>query len=199
MRVPSNVRRFLAYLVDSMFRGILWAPVWVSFTIQGWQGNEVFLSWFLILGCAFLSYSYDVLSLFYFQRTVGKLMLGMKVVSRYSPTASLSFAQSTLRPLVDRLDFFFGHSLRAFSFLRLDRTHPSDWLAETRVVSFLGESQKSRRPLVFLLCLFWFGFSEFVENYQLVQRMEIQPRGILISTESVFDSDSAHFEFTMSQ
>lgn len=197
MRVPSNLRRFFAYLVDSIFRGLLWAPVWVSFTIQGWQGKEVFLSWSLIVGCALLSYSYDVLSLFYFQRTLGKLMLGMKVVSSHGSSASLSFAQSFLRPLVDRLDFFFGLSLRAFSFLRLDRTHPSDWLAETRVVSFLGESQRNRRPIVFLFCLFWFGFAEFAEKYQLVQRMTIQSSGLLISTESVFDSDSAEIKFTM--
>jgi uncharacterized RDD family membrane protein YckC len=182
-----------------MLRAFLWAPVWGSLTIQGWQGNEVFLSWSLIFGSALLSYSYDVLSLFYFQRTLGKFMLGMKVVSRNSPTASLSFAQSFLRPLVDRLDFFFGLSLRAFSFLRLDRTHPSDWLAETRVVSFVGDSQKSRRPFVFLFCLFWFGFAEFAEKYQMAQRIEIQASGILISTESVFDSDLAEIGFTWQQ
>lgn len=184
MKVPSNIRRLLAYVVDSCVRGLLWSPVWFSFFMQAWQRSEVFVSWFLILGCAFLSYAYDVLGLFFFQRSLGKLMFGMKLVSVSFPDRGLTLSQALLRPLVDRFDVFFGLSLRAFSFLRLDRTHPSDWLAETKVVSFFGEAHKARRPVLFLMCLIWFGFAEFAENYHLVQSARFEKDGIWIQTES---------------
>ena len=128
-------KRLGAYLVDHCIIGLFFLPV----TLQSWQSylgwGYIQVQWKWVLICFALQFSYRWLFLKLLGATLGHLLFGLRLVSLHG-NGSLTWLQSLLRILVDHLSFFFGEALKVLIFLRFDRTHLSDWVAETRLVQF---------------------------------------------------------------
>jgi uncharacterized RDD family membrane protein YckC len=176
-------RRIAAFLIDSLIVLLCFAPVWIqmlgSYLREG--ALIVPLSW---LGMSLLlQLFYKWLFLYFLGGTLGKLMMGLRVVPSAHPDQDLGLFQSLLRVLTDALSFFFGQALRALALVRLDRTHVSDWVAETRVVQLAPRSHPPTRHWVLALIVILISFSnQFHRAYQLVQNSE------LVDGEIIFDA-----------
>jgi uncharacterized RDD family membrane protein YckC len=127
---------------------------------------------------------YKWMFLFFLGATFGKWLFGLRVVPALHPSASLGLMQSLLRVLTDDLSFFFGQALRALALVRLDRTHVSDWVAETRVVQFSKPGRSLRRHWILALLVMVFSFwSQFQSVYRLFLIMDIKAGEVVFSTQ----------------
>jgi len=127
----------------------------------------------LLIFCFLLQFFYQWLFLRYLGGTLGKLIFGLRVVNKANG-GGLSFIQSFLRVLTDQLSLLFGHAHRVLVFARFDRTHLSDWVAETQVrqTSPREDHPKRNIPVALILALY-FAVSGFYQAYQIVQRTEL--------------------------
>lgn len=134
---PSTWRRFLAHFIDQAYVSILQLPVWIKISMDYIHHEQLRVHWSHLLYLILVSFLYEVLSLSFFSTTLGKSQLGLKVISREKKgdDDSVRWDQAILRALTSRLSFFFGWSIYALAFLKINRTHLADWLAETQVVS----------------------------------------------------------------
>lgn len=176
----STWKRLFAYWIDSIIAGFFFAPMWIPF-IKGviYQDEVIFLSWSLILACVVFRISWDVACLYFLSATPGKLLLGLKVISLENATGRLSLLQCFLRVLADQLSFFFGLAPRALAFLRLDRRHVSDWLAETKVVQKIPREKAPERRVVLAVVLVVFAlFGRMVEVYRMFQQITVSASGV---------------------
>ena len=174
----STWKRAFAYWIDSLISGIFLAPMWVPF-IKGmiYQDEVVFVSWSLIALCLGFRLVWDMACLYSLTATPGKLILGLKVISVSG--APLSNLQCVLRVLADQFSFFFGIAPRAVAFLRLDRRHVSDWIAETKVVqSQPRETPPQRRVVLAVFLIFFAVFGRMAEVYRLFQRVTVSASGV---------------------
>lgn len=142
---PSTWRRLLAQSFDNIYVGILQLPVWTVIAVDFFRSDIIRIHWSHLVYLILVSLLYDILSLYFFSATLGKWQCGLKVISRESNNGStaVSLEQAILRVLVSRLSFFFGLSLYALAFLKINRTHAADWVANTQVVG-LKERQRPR-------------------------------------------------------
>lgn len=188
MHTPGMLRRILAFVIDSWIAGLFFAPVWIQLLASMLQFGqlEVDLSWVLI--CFLMQFAYSWLFLYFLGGTLGKLLLGLRVVPRSSPTDPLGLFQSFLRVLTDQLSLFFGQSLRALALIRLDRTHVSDWVAETRVIQLKPSGFHARRHVILALLVALVSLvTQFQEAYRLVQSVELtEGRFVLLESETEF-------------
>ncbi|UYL07956.1 RDD family protein [Bdellovibrio sp. SKB1291214] len=142
--VPSTWRRFFAVLIDQAFLSICYFPFFSAFYNVWFSETDVELNLFQ-LGMMFLIPAlYEAVSLMLISATPGKWLLGLKVVPCNDPSADLDYTQCLLRPLTSRLTFFFSWAIYALAFFRYDRTHLSDWVAETRVIQFKPRNTRTR-------------------------------------------------------
>lgn len=139
------------------------------------------MPWSWLVVCFFLQFCYRLFFLQLVGGTPGKLLLGLRVVPRGNPAKALDWGQSFLRVMADHLSFFFGPGLFMLALLRFDRTHVSDWVAETRVVQLLPRLSPPRRHVFWglFLCLY-FSVTGFMSVYRLVQMSEISPSSVKI-------------------
>jgi hypothetical protein len=94
--------------------------------------------------------------------------------------------QSFLRVLADGLSLFFGLAPRALALLRLDRTHVSDWVAETRVVQLAPQTMLMRRHWAVALIVVWISFfSQFSRVYQSLQSVDFEDGRIFLDLDSL--------------
>lgn len=126
--------------------------------------------------------------------TPGKMLMGLRLVSRYqgyamNPTTAemdsgspeLTLVQVLLRVLADSLSIFVGDSLKALIFFRLDRTHVSDWIAETRVVQTIPRNHPPRRRWIIGSLLFVILLKNgILKSYYLFKESEVQQGKIYI-------------------
>lgn len=178
METASTGRRVMAFLVDSIIGTLFMIPVWVQLLFSYFSGGlergalAVEPRWILLSGL--LIFFYRWLFVFFLGGTIGKLLTGLRVISVHNPTESLGLFQSFLRALTDGLSLFFGQSLRALAFLRYDRTHVSDWVAETRVVQFVPRKRLPQRRVwlaIFLVLIsFWDAFQGI---YMIIHRVHL--------------------------
>lgn len=134
--IPSTWRRLMAKGVDSVIRFVFYLPFAKPFFLLFFSDEKVtisLLSFFIIF---MIPAVYEFIFLVTMQATPGKWLMGLKVVPFYDVSAKLDWRQCVLRPLVERLSFFFSLAVYATAFFRYDRTHMADWVAETRVVQF---------------------------------------------------------------
>ena len=69
---------------------------------------------------------------------------------------------------------FFGLGLKVLAFLRFDRTHISDWLAETQVVQVdMLRPLPKRRPILALSLFFLLSFESVFNFAELLSRAKI--------------------------
>lgn len=139
--IPSTWSRLFAHGIDQMISLVLYIPFAGLVLKLLLSEEDVFLSLPQLLALFLLPAVYEFVFLVLMQTTPGKWMFGLKVVPFSNPTEPLKWTQCLLRPLVSRLSFFFGWAIFATAFFRYDRTHVSDWVAETRVIQ--NEPRKS--------------------------------------------------------
>lgn len=166
-------RRLIAYSLDSVVVGLCFLPVWIQLLGSYFQNQALTVNPVWILLSVLLQLFYKWLFLYFLGGTLGKLLLGLRVVPIHEPEKGLGLMQSFLRVLTDSLSLFFGHSLRAVALLRLDRTHVSDWVAETRVVQFSHPRSPTKRHWILAIGIMVFSFiNQFQSLYHLVQRVQ---------------------------
>ncbi len=150
--VPSTWRRLLAVLIDQIFISICYLPFYRALYNVWFTEADVELNLFQLLMLFLIPALYETVSLMLIAATPGKWIMGLKVVPAHNPQEELDYAQCVLRPLTSRLSFFFSWAIFALAFFRYDRTHLSDWVAETRVVQF--KPRNARAGIRWVLGLF---------------------------------------------
>lgn len=142
--IPSTWRRLAAKGIDSLLRSVFYLPFVKSFFLLVFTDEEVTVS----LGRLFIMFIvpaiYEFVFLILMQATPGKWMMGLKVVPFGNASEHLDWRQCVLRPLVERMSFFFSFAVYALAFFRYDRTHLADWIAETRVVQLSPRHSKTK-------------------------------------------------------
>ncbi len=188
MNTASTWRRVIAYWLDSMVGGLCLLPFWIQF----WGGmlfeEKVHIDWRWLIVALLLNLFYKWSFLYFLGATLGKLVMGLRVVPSSGESEDLGLFQSFLRVFTDGLSFFFGLAPRALALLRLDRTHVSDWVAETRVVQ-LGPQRSliARHWVVALMVIIVSFFSQFSNLYQSLHFIEFENGQIIF--------DLAAFEY----
>ncbi|WP_413557190.1 RDD family protein [Bdellovibrio sp. HCB209] len=134
--VASTWKRFIAQGIDQIFLLVCYVPFATLFYQVYTSDTDIYVSLFQLFMLFMVPALYEAVSLMVAQATPGKWLLGLKVVPNHDPTQPLEYSQCILRPLTSRLTFFFSWAIYALAFFRYDRTHLSDWVAETRVVQF---------------------------------------------------------------
>ena len=181
--LASWPKRITAYAIDSALIWLSLLPLWLQLITTYFSKGEPTLTWNWLLAGLLLVLFYQWLFLYFLGGTIGKLIMGLRVISIH-PNQDLGLFQSLLRVLSNALSIFFGEALRALAFFRLDRRHVGDWVAETWVVQFqpLGHFPKRHWLLGSVIFLFTFTTS-FHDIYTLVQNVE------LVGDQIIFDAD----------
>jgi uncharacterized RDD family membrane protein YckC len=156
-----------------MVSGLCLLPFW----IQLWGGmlfeDKVQVEWRWLIVALLLNLFYKWSFLYFLGATLGKLVMGLRVVPSSGQSEDLGLFQSFLRVFTDGLSFFFGLAPRALALLRLDRTHVSDWVAETRVVQLGPQRALISRHWVTALFVIVVSFSsQFSNLYQSLRYIE---------------------------
>lgn len=178
-------RRFLAFGLDSFIAGLCFLPAWIQLFGSWIKSQTLAVDWnWIALGLT-LQLFYKWLFLYFLGGTLGKLLFGLRVVSIHHPEQGLGLLQSLLRVLTDYLSIFFGHSLRVLALMRLDRTHVSDWVAETRVVQFAKPTAPTQRRVVIAVLIMVFSFSsQFQSLYRAFQTVYFEDGQFVIESDN---------------
>lgn len=173
--VAKNWRRIWAYFFDSIVMSACAFLLWLESAMFAKSLEDPTLAGYSLYAIAavFIFYFfYHWLFLYFLAATPGKLLMGLRVVPKNkSAEQGLGLLQSFLRVLADQLSWFFGHGLRMLVLMRLDRTHVSDWVAETQVVQIAPRRDPVRRHVFWalVLCLGLSSWS-FMKIYGQFQR-----------------------------
>lgn len=170
METANTFRRVLAFLIDSFISGLCFLPVWIQLLGAYFTTGvlKVSVPWLLV--GLLLQLFYNWMFLYFLGGTVGKLIFGLRVVPSADPSRDLGLFQSFLRVVTDALSLFFGQALRALALVRLDRTHVSDWVAETRVMQFKHRRSPPIRHWILAGLIVVFSFlNQFERIYLTVQ------------------------------
>lgn len=157
MSVGGTRERLSAKLLDQL---VVLALLWPAFGASLWlvEGqSRLWLSWPYLLYFVGVPLAYESLSNWFFGRTVGKWVFGLRLASYHGPERELGFGACLVRALAERLSFYFSWAVYAPGWLRRDRRHLADWIAGTQVVFENGRALESgRRPILALLGLLFF-------------------------------------------
>jgi uncharacterized RDD family membrane protein YckC len=178
----STYKRFFAFHLDGFFVFFLWTPVWIQIVGSLVKTGEMHVSWKWLLISFALQFFYKVVFLKFAGATLGKLIMGLKVIPKYAEGQDLGWSQSLIRVLADHLGFFFSFATYALAFIRHDRTHLSDWLAETRVVQKNPRKKNTkRRWLLAIGLVVYFLISGFYSSYFLIQNLSWTTQGVSLN------------------
>ncbi len=181
--VASWPRRIAAYVIDSGLTWLCLAPIWIQLAGTYFTQGASVLDFRWALSGVLFALFYQWMFVYFLGGTVGKLLLGLRVrsIHRNQP---LGLMQSFLRVMTNSLSIFFGDSLRALAFLRLDRRHVGDWVAETWVVQETPLAQFPSRHWVLGGLMFVLIFTSSLKNcYHVLQNVEV------VGGQIVFDAD----------
>lgn len=152
--VAATGRRVQAFFIDEFLRLLAFVPWWIA---MGWQMptmETVQLSWGWLSLCYGFHFSARVVCLRLVGATPGKFVMGLRLVGR--DQEKLEWSQALLRTLTDDLSAVLGLATRVLAFIRFDRTHLSDWIAETRVVQLKPRASIVHRRWAVAVFLFVF-------------------------------------------
>ncbi|MBN8537046.1 MAG: RDD family protein [Deltaproteobacteria bacterium] len=154
---PSTWKRLLARFIDSGVIFILQLPVIYLFFIDFLRTEEVKIHWAHVVYFFAVRISYETFSVAFFSATIGKKQMGLTVISRnnFVGDKQVHLDQAFLRSLVSQLSLIFGWSLFVTAFLKYNRTHIADWVADTQVLS---KTPQSVRPKIRWVLAFGFIF-----------------------------------------
>lgn len=132
-----------------------------------------------------LQFAYRWLFLYFMGATLGKLMMGLRVVS-FPDEGPLTLMQSLIRVLTDGLSLFFNEGLRVLGLIRFDRRHVADWVAETQVRQRHPREHppRPRWVLAVILCVY-FSLTGFLSAYSLFQRSIWEHDGVVLHLRDV--------------
>ncbi len=185
--VASTWRRGLALGVDSSLHSLLFAAFLQAHRTGIFSSAPVWIPYFKLLGFFIWFFAFQFSCLYWVGATPGKLLMGLRVVDRHSGAGLLAM-QAFLRVLSDSLSVFLGFGPRALAFLRFDRTHVSDWVAETQVRQFTPRSSYPRRRVALgLLLFFLLSWSGLRARYQQFIRLDWKPDGVVLSRSTQGD------------
>ncbi len=173
-------RRVFAWVIDSSLSSLFYLPIWVQLGFLLGPTTQHTLSLSLLLLCFALQFCFRWMVLYFLAASPGKLLFGLRVVNAHEPESPLGLTQSFLRVLADHLSLFFGDALRILAWFRFDRTHVSDWVAETRVVQDWPRKRiPRRRILVASLGFIFLLQSGWSQAYFLFRRIDYK-NGVLV-------------------
>lgn len=154
---PSTWKRLLARFIDSGVIFVLQLPVIYLFFIDFLRTEEVKIHWAHVVYFFAVRVCYETFSIAFFSATIGKKQMGLTVINRNSLVGGkqVHLDQAFLRSLVSQLSLIFGWSLFVTAFLKYNRTHIADWVADTQVLS---RTQQSVRPKIRWVLAFGFIF-----------------------------------------
>lgn len=172
--VASTWKRLFARSVDGAISYVFFIPVGLnvvwSFFAKG--SFDIRLNVFLL--CWLMAFLYEVVFVWLFGATIGKWLFGLRVVHATSSTRRPSLIQSALRNLANQLSFFLSWAPFCVAFLRYDRRHLADWLAETRVVQSTPRLVPPRIRWIVGPLLIWFLAQSGLENSRhFLRRLEL--------------------------
>lgn len=144
IHLPSTWNRLWAYSIDKTIMSLFLLPVVLAKVRLFLSGAPVFISLWTLVYIMLVPMIYEFLFLLFFQRTPGKWLFGLTVVPRFHADEPLHWTRCLLRALTSRLSIFFAIAPFALAFFKYDRTHLSDWVAETRVVQNKTRSERPR-------------------------------------------------------
>lgn len=171
--IPSTKRRILAGAIDQI---IIMVPAILIFypNIKAlFNTSEIKINIFVLVVVVAGQFLYFFVSYLLMEATFGQRLVGQKLVTLSGE--KLAGVQVAIRVLCDQLSVFFSYGLFCLIFFRFDRTHLSDWLAETKVVQ--DEERKTpavRRIIVCILLTSYFCVDGFHNFYNMVHQTEIQ-------------------------
>lgn len=187
--VASTWRRLTAQAVDSVLRILFYLPFAKAFFLLVFTDDEVRISLGSLLIIFLIPAVYEFIFLMLMQATPGKWLMGLKVVPFSNAAEKLTLAHCVLRPLTERLTFFFSWALYATAFFRYDRTHVADWVAETRVVQFEPRRRHPRLRWIlgsFLILIYL--YDGLMSSRHLLQSIDWNRRDVDLRT--LVESDS---------
>lgn len=186
--IASTKRRLLAFAVDLFIGSLFYLPFVMHLQIRNFLSQEpVEIPVRVLIGCFATHLVYQWLFLKLLSGTPGKLFLGLRVVNR-NTGGELGWMQALIRLFANVISAMFGYSFYAFVFFRFDRTHLSDWIAETQVRQFVPRSEPARRRPVFGLLLFLVLFVRgFMSTYNSLQNIEWKGTQVIVYPPSIND------------
>ena len=184
--VPQTSTRVKAFVVDQILKMILIAPFWnaaatsdQSLLIFSWGQLILFISVYLL---------YDILSLYFFQKTPGQWVLGLQVVPQMRHAEPLNLHQVLMRVFVKQFNLFFSYAPDMMMLYRYDRRTLADLFAETRVVSETPRAERSQSRWIFAsLCIVYFCAMGWTQAIHTIQNMDISGRGVAIESSNDFE------------
>ncbi len=150
--VASTNRRMEAFFLDEVLRMLAFVPWWIASGAPALTAAGLAHSWGWLSVCWSFHFVGRVVFLRTLGGTPGKLLRGLRLVGR--DHEKLEWKQCFLRTLTDDLSTVLGLGTRVLAFLRFDRTHLSDWIAETRVVQLVPRSRFPHRRWALTLVLY---------------------------------------------
>ena len=187
MEYTANTgKRIIAYLIDSIITSFCLLPVWIQVAGSYLRDGvvSVDLSWILVSALLILFYRW--LFLYFLGGTLGKLIMGLRIVPMSNLNQELGLLQSLIRVLTDGLSIFFGQAPRALALLRYDRTQLADWVAETRVVQATPRKRPPvRRKILAILIVLISGWNTFTGAYFFFQEFRFEEGKITMEESPV--------------
>ena len=167
-------------MVDNTIVSILLIPLWIQMLSSWSKTQTVYVEWKWLILCFLLQFFYRWIFLAVFGGTLGKMIFGLRVVNK-KDGQPVTYLQSLIRVICDHFSFFFAEAFKALLFLRIDRTHLSDWIAETQVRQATPRTHKPERRVLLTLVLFFYFFTAgFLSIYHRFNRAEFDPSGVTI-------------------
>ncbi len=172
-QVPSTWRRLFARWADSALSLVFFFPLGLDFVMELVNSGRIQVDVRVLILCALSAFFYEVLFVWFFGATVGKWIFGLRVVNSRNFHLKPNFIQSFLRHFANQLSLFWSMSGVVLAFIRYDRRHLSDWIAETRVVQLGPRSSPPKiRWIVTPILFFYFlitGISNTAHNLKAIK------------------------------
>lgn len=150
--VPGTFRRLSAKGIDRLINALFFIPLVFSFRSVGSEGLFTF-DWRIFVACLLMSLFFSTVWLYLFNASIGKQLMSLKVRS-VNGDPSLTWSQAVVRSIAEVMNSLLSDMLVIFMFLRHDRRHLVDWMAETEVVSsHTRKKPPVRRPFIFIIFL----------------------------------------------
>jgi uncharacterized RDD family membrane protein YckC len=184
--IPKTRVRIFAFWIDQSLSSVFYAPIFIIGLRAWFEHEEIFIPWkWLLLGGS-LRFLYRWSFLYLLGATPGKMLFGLRVLS-YPEKNPLGFGQSLVRVFVDQFSVLLGLGPRALAFLRFDRRHLSDWVAETWVLQKTEETSRapsSRRWVLALGLCAYLSFTGLVQCYKVLQMSDFDLKGWTVHSTS---------------
>jgi uncharacterized RDD family membrane protein YckC len=176
--VPQTSLRVKGFLIDQLLKMMMIAPFWQVASDTA-QAGQLFFSWaqFLLFTVVYLGY--DILSLWFFQKTPGQWVMGLQTISEIRSTEPLMMNQVLIRVCVKQLNLFFSYAPDILMLFRYDRRTLADLFAETRVVSEVPRVERSKsRWIIASFAIVYFCFLGWSQALQTFRDVHVGQRGV---------------------